>query len=190
MYGLTEFEENELSVKIENIVASIDGISETFDLNRIFAEVKGTEYDKKKFPGLVYRVKDPKAAFLIFSSGKINCTGARSLADVKRACDTLIEDLKKVGYIPIGPKIIVQNVVASADLKAVINLNEVAGALIDDIEYEPEQFPGMVYRLRDMHIVVLIFGSGRLVITGAKNTESVNKAARRVHEKLSSLGLI
>ena len=190
MYGLTEFEENELSVKIENIVASIDGISETFDLNRIFAEVKGTEYDKKKFPGLVYRVKDPKAAFLIFSSGKINCTGARSLADVKRACDTLIEDLKKVGYIPIEPKIIVQNVVASADLKAVINLNEVAGALIDDIEYEPEQFPGMVYRLRDMHIVVLIFGSGRLVITGAKDTESVNKAARRVHEKLSSLGLI
>lgn len=182
--------ENELSVKIENIVASIDGISETFDLNRIFAEVSGTEYDKKKFPGLVYRVKDPKAAFLIFSSGKINCTGARSLADVKRACDILIEDLKKVGYIPIEPKIIVQNVVASADLKAVVNLNEVAGALIDDIEYEPEQFPGMVYRLRDMHIVVLIFGSGRLVITGAKDTESVNKAARRVHEKLSSLGLI
>ncbi|HIH40466.1 MAG TPA: TATA-box-binding protein [Halobacteria archaeon] len=183
-------DKNDLDVKIENIVASIEGVAESFDLNKIKEEIPNTEYDKNKFPGLVYRVKDPKAAFLIFSSGKINCTGSRSIEDVEKSCKLLLKDLESVGYNPIKPEIVIQNVVASANLKSEVNLNEIAGALMDDIEYEPEQFPGMVYRLREMNVVVLIFGSGRLVITGAKDTESVHTAAKKVHDKLSSLGIL
>ncbi|BDC35440.1 MAG: TATA-box-binding protein [Candidatus Methanoliparum thermophilum] len=182
--------ENDLDVKIENIVASIEGIAESFDLNKIKEEIPDTEYNKNKFPGLVYRVKDPKAAFLIFSSGKINCTGSRSIEDVEKSCKILVKDLELIGYKPIKPEIIIQNVVASANLKSEVNLNEIASALTDDIEYEPEQFPGMVYRLRDMNIVVLIFGSGRLVITGARDTESVYIAAKKVRDKLLSLGIL
>ncbi len=73
---------SESSIKIENMVASTK-LAEEFDLTVIESKFEGAEYNKQKFPGLVYRVSDPKAAFLVFTSGKVVCTGgAKNVADV------------------------------------------------------------------------------------------------------------
>ncbi|MCD5409997.1 MAG: TATA-box-binding protein, partial [Methanocellales archaeon] len=129
----------ESSVKIENVVASMQ-LADEFGLERISTKLDNAEYDRKKFPGLVYRVENPKAAFLIFKSGKVNCTGARRVEDVKKAAEGLTAELRKIGLtIRDNPKIVVQNIVASADLGTELNLNAIAiGLGLENIEYEPE----------------------------------------------------
>ncbi len=179
------------SVKIENVVASMQ-LADEFDLEDISTKLDNAEYDKKKFPGLVYRVKNPKAAFLIFKSGKVNCTGARRVGDVKKATDGLSEELRKTGLtIRDDPQLVVQNIVASADLGTELNLNAIAiGLGLENIEYEPEVFPGLVYRVSDPKLVVLIFGSGKLVVTGCKTPDDCNGGVEVVRSQLEALDLL
>ena len=81
--------------------------------------------------------------------------------------------------------------VAMADLKADLNLNEVATGLgLENVEYEPEQFPGLVYRLKEPKVAMLLFASGKIVCTGARSTEDASKAVEKLSEELSSLGLL
>ena len=103
-------------IDIVNVVASTK-LAEAFDLPKIEAELEGADYNKKKFPGLVYRVKAPKAAFLIFTSGKIVCTGSKNIEDVRTVITTLAGTLKSIGFenINLDPEIRIQNIVASAD---------------------------------------------------------------------------
>ncbi|MCK4443187.1 MAG: TATA-box-binding protein, partial [Thermoplasmata archaeon] len=85
----------------------------------------------------------------------------------------------------------VQNIVASSDLETEINLNAIAISLgLEKVEYEPEQFPGLVYRLDDPKVVVLLFGSGKLVCTGARKPEDVERAVEKITEELSTAGLL
>ena len=180
----------ESTINIENVVASTK-LADEFDLIKIEAELEGAEYNKKKFPGLVYRVKAPKAAFLIFTSGKVVCTGAKNVEDVRTVITTLAKTLKSIGFdkIDLAPEIHVQNVVASADLKTDLNLNALALGL-ENIEYEPEQFPGLVYRIKQPKVVVLIFSSGKLVITGGKSPEECEEGVRIVRMQLENMGLL
>jgi transcription initiation factor TFIID TATA-box-binding protein len=133
---------------------------------------------------------EPKAAALIFGSGKIVCTGAKSIADVRLAIKRIVEEIRKAGMeIPGEPEVIVQNVVATANLGAELNLDAIAIGL-DNTEYEPEQFPGLVYRMKDPKVVLLLFGSGKIVITGAKSLEDAERAAENVTMKLEELELL
>jgi len=178
-------------IKIENVVASTQ-IGENIDLNKIAREVKDAEYKPKQFPGLVLRIKEPKAAALVFRSGKVVCTGSKSVEDARRAVKQVVKIIGSFG-IPVfeDPEVKVQNIVASADLGVDLNLNAIAiGLGLENIEYEPEQFPGLVYRLRDPRVVVLIFGSGKMVVTGGKNPEDAKKAVERISEELTALGLM
>jgi len=102
------------------------------------------------------------------------------------------EDLKKANiFITVDPKIEVQNIVASADLGQEINLNTVAITLgLEKVEYEPEQFPGLVYRLDDPKVVVLLFGSGKMVCTGAKIPPDDVRAVDKIAEELRAVGLM
>ncbi|WP_135606477.1 TATA-box-binding protein [Methanococcoides sp. NM1] len=181
----------EYNIKIENVVASTK-LAEEFDLVKIEAEFEGAEYNKKKFPGLVYRVTDPKAAFLVFTSGKVVCTGAKNVADVHTVIGNLAKKLNGIGIETItDPEITVQNIVASADLKAVLNLNAIAiGLGLENIEYEPEQFPGLVYRIAEPKVVVLIFSSGKLVVTGGKSPENCEEGVEVVRQQLDNMGLL
>jgi len=181
----------EYNIKIENVVASTK-LAEEFDLPKIEAEFEGAEYNKKKFPGLVYRVTDPKAAFLVFTSGKVVCTGAKNVADVHIVIGDLAKKLNGIGMDTIeDPEITVQNIVASADLKATLNLNAIAiGLGLENIEYEPEQFPGLVYRIADPKVVVLIFSSGKLVVTGGKSPENCEQGVEVVRQQLDNMGLL
>jgi transcription initiation factor TFIID TATA-box-binding protein len=179
------------TVEIVNVVAST-GIGQDINLNQATLELEGADYDPKRFPGLVYRTKDPKTAALIFRSGKIVCTGAKSIDDVYRGLENVFQSLRNIGIDIKGtPEIKVQNIVASADLHSTLNLNAIAiGLGLENIEYEPEQFPGLVYRLSEPKVVVLLFGSGKLVITGGRKPEDAVKAVDQIVEQLKSLSLM
>jgi len=178
------------TVHIENVVAST-GIGTELELEQLAKDLQGAEYNPENFPGVVYRLQDPKAATLIFRSGKIVCTGAKSVDDVHAACQRVFDDLRALGVdVNDDPEVIVQNIVASADLGANLNLNAIAiGLGLENIEYEPEQFPGLVYRIDDPKVVALLFGSGKLVITGGKTPRDAKRAVTVIVERLTELGM-
>lgn len=178
-------------MKIENVVASTS-LGGELDLQAIALALGGAEYEPEQFPGLIYRLKEPKTATLLFRSGKVVCTGAKSLENVRTAIRIVAEQIEAAGIeIDRDPDIEVQNIVASSDLEQEINLNAIAISLgLDRVEYEPEQFPGLVYRLDDPKVVVLLFGSGKLVCTGARKPEDVVRAVDKITEELKAAGLL
>jgi transcription initiation factor TFIID TATA-box-binding protein len=154
--------------------------------------LKGSQYEADKFPGLVYHVNEPKTALLLFTSGKVVCTGGKSLDDVRKSVDIVVSKLLE-GGIPVErhPEITLQNIVATCDLGAKINLVSIVMSLsLEEVEYEPEQFPGLVYRLENPKAVCLLFGTGKMVITGARTMEDVDKAVETVRENLVRRGLL
>jgi transcription initiation factor TFIID TATA-box-binding protein len=160
------------------------------DLPAIAVSLEGAEYEPERFPGLIYRLKEPKTATLLFRSGKVVCTGAKSVEQVKVAIDKVIKQLEKIGIrIKTEPKIEIQNIVASSDLGQSINLNAIAITLgLERVEYEPEQFPGLVYRLDVPKVVLLLFGSGKLVCTGARKPQDVEDAVDKITVELRGAG--
>jgi len=176
-------------VNIENVVASAT-LNQRVDLNAVVKGYPGVEYRPEQFPGLVFRLKRPKTATLIFNSGKMVCTGAKSEKEARRAVMKVIKELKKSGIIIIGkPELKIQNIVASADLGGTIDLEKSAYDLGRTM-YEPEQFPGLIYRMDDPKVVILLFASGKLVCTGAKREEDVYEAVNKLHQKLEEEELI
>jgi len=180
-----------IEVKVENIVASTI-FAEKLDLDMIAQSLDEAEYEPEQFPGLVYRLAEPKTATLLFRSGKANCTGAKNIEDVRKTVDIIAEKLRKLGVdVYKDLEIVIQNMVAMADLKAELNLNEVAVGLgLENVEYEPEQFPGLVYRIKEPKVAMLLFSSGKIVCAGARSTEDASKAVEKLSEELSSLGLL
>ena len=190
MTAVQESSEPADTIELENVVAS-SGIDRELDLQRVAADLKGVEYDPDRFPGLLYRTTDPKATSLLFRSGKIVATGASSIENVHTAIGIAITELETLGIpVPEEPPITVQNIVASADLGQSLNLNAMAiGLGLEHVEYEPEQFPGLVYRLDEPSVVVLFFGSGKVVVTGGKQPDDAAAAIEAVISRLSELGL-
>ena len=178
-------------IKIENVVASTS-LGVKLDLNAIALALDGAEYEPKQFPGLIYRLKEPKTAALLFASGKVVCTGAKNLEQLKAAISKVVKQIEAAGVvIKDEPVIVVQNIVATSDLGAKINLNATAITLgLERVEYEPEQFPGLVYRLDSPKVVMLLFGSGKLVCTGARKSEDAETAVDKITEELKAAGLL
>jgi transcription initiation factor TFIID TATA-box-binding protein len=177
------------SIRIENVVASAT-LNQRIDLNAVVKGYPGVEYRPEQFPGLVFRLKRPKTATLIFNSGKMVCTGAKSEKESKRAVMKVIRELKKSGIIIIGkPELKIQNIVASANLAGLIDLERSAYSLGRTM-YEPEQFPGLIYRMDVPKVVILLFASGKLVCTGAKKEEDVYEAVTKLHKTLEEEDLI
>jgi transcription initiation factor TFIID TATA-box-binding protein len=177
-------------VRVENIVASTS-FADKLDLDVIAQSLEDAEYEPEQFPGLVYRLKNPKTATLLFRSGKANCTGAKNVEDVRKTVNIIAEKLRKLGVdVYKDLKIVIQNIVAISDLGTELNLNEVAMGLgLENVEYEPEQFPGLVYRIKEPKVAMLLFGSGKIVCTGARRIEDVSIAVEKLSKELSSLDL-
>jgi len=173
------------------VVASAS-LGTELDLQSLAVSLDGADYEPEQFPGLIYRLKEPKTATLLFRSGKVVCTGAKSLDQVKLAIDKVTTQIRKAGInLDSEPKIEVQNIVASSDLGQKINLNVIAITLgLERVEYEPEQFPGLVYRLDEPKVVLLLFGSGKLVCTGARRPQDVEAAVDKITEELKAAGLL
>ena len=176
-------------VSIENVVASAT-VDQRMDLNEITKNFPETEYHPDQFPGLVYRLKSPKTATLIFSSGKMVCTGSKSADMAIKAVNTVVQQLRK-GKIKVkkDPVVTIQNMVASGNLGGKIHL-ESAARIMPRSMYEPEQFPGLIHRMLDPKTVLLLFASGKLVCTGAKKEEDVYRAVHNLHTTLEEKNLM
>ncbi len=171
------------NITVVNIVVS-SSLGHDIPLEKMAATLSNTEYNPEQFPGLVIRIKEPKTSALIFSSGNIVCTGARSLDKVHESIKKIIESVEKIGIkIDIEPQINVQNIVASGNIGMDLNLNTLAMKL-DNTEYEPEQFPGLVYKLMEAQATFLLFSNGKIVCTGTKSEEMVHKAVDKLIENL------
>jgi len=178
-------------IRIENVVASTS-LGAELDLKALALALEGAEYDADRFPGLIYRSKQPKTAILLFHSGKVVCTGGKSLRQVDDSIRMISELIRRSGQkILMHPKIQVQNIVATANLESAIKLDWIAITLgLDRVEYEPEQFPGLVYRLEEPRVVILLFSSGKLVCTGARRPADVELAVQKVTKELQGAGLL
>jgi len=177
------------NTKIVNIVISTS-LDHKIPLERLIMDLPNTEYNPEQFPGLIMKIREPKASFLIFSSGKVVCTGTKSLVEVEAALVRLIEYMAKVDIkIKIKPKVRVENVVASSDIDMKLDLNEIAIKL-SNVEYEPEQFPGLVFKIRDeTGATFLIFGNGKIVCTGTKSDADVHLAIKNLLVVLKKHGV-
>ena len=173
-------------IKVENVVASAS-LEVPIKLETLVANLDGVEYEPEQFPGVVYRLKDPKAASLIFSSGKIVCTGAKSPSDAKLAISKIVKQLRKLKFkIPTNYRVKLENIVASAKLETELNLDMIAFTL-ENTEYEPEQFPGLVYRMADPKVTFLLFGSGKIICTGARSIADIKRAVTKINTKLKKM---
>ena len=174
-------------IKIENVVASTD-IKKIISLDKLLNVLESSEYEPEQFPGLVYRLDNPKVATLIFRSGKIICVGARSTAAAKEALKKTVRNIKKIGirFNENNLKVKIENIVVAVNLERDLNLDQLAFQL-ENSEYEPEQFPGLVYRIYDPKVAFLLFSSGRVVCAGAKSLDSVKKAVAKLEAQLKAL---
>lgn len=177
------------SIKIQNIVASA-ALNQRISLKAIVEKFPHAEYSPKVFPGLVFRLKKPKTATLIFETGKMVCTGAKSEKEAIQAVNKVTKELKNHGIKIVNkPEIKIQNIVASAELNGEIDLENVVYKL-KRVMYEPEQFPGAVFRMDEPKVVFLIFSAGKLVCVGAKKEQDVYDAVNKLQVILEENGLI
>ncbi|WP_332448641.1 TATA-box-binding protein [Methanoculleus sp.] len=176
------------SLKVENIVAS-GVIADSIDLELVSEKIKNCELNTKRFPGAVYRIEKPKIASLIFSSGKVVLTGIRNNPDLHAGLDIIMKSLKDAGVDTYDePQVAVTNIVCSYDMGRYINLNKVVITLnLENIEYEPEQFPGLVYRIENPKIVALLFSSGKIILTGGKTVEDIKRGLDFLEQRLETI---
>tara|TARA_B100000085_G_scaffold141987_1_gene129261 strand:- start:11807 stop:12526 length:720 start_codon:yes stop_codon:yes gene_type:complete len=233
---------DEERLTVVNVVASTR-VAEELDLPDIAIQLN-CEYEPEQFPGVVYRVVDPKLAILMFRSGRAVCTGGKNEDNIEVGIERMIGDLRAAGIETWDQKdveIEVQNMVATyslfypedyagtakmddintkvieengsiraatdeeveanddrirgvlqgeplAALPRKLNLNNLTFHLpFDKVEYEPEQFPGLIYRLDYPRVVCLIFGSGKMVITGARHKDEILEAVEQIKDELADL---
>ena len=179
-------------IRIQNVVATAS-FNQPLDLDAIVRAFPHVEYRPRVFPGLPFRLKKPKTCTLIFNSGKMVCTGAKSEREARRAIMKVARELRAAGIIIIRkPEIKITNIVASGSLGGTIDLEElcerarVGGSLM----YEPEQFPAAIYRMESPSVVFLIFSTGRIVCVGAKREEAVYEAMENLRRRLEEMEVL
>jgi len=176
-------------ISIVNVVASAT-IDQRLDLNDITKKFPDVEWNPKLFPGAVFRLKSPKTATLLFRTGKMVCTGAKSEELARKAVKKVVQLLRK-GKIKIKNEamVTIQNIVASINLGGTVHLEDAARRLPRSM-YEPEQFPGLIHRMVDPKTVILVFASGKLVCTGAKTATDVYRSVNNLHSLLEEKDLM
>jgi transcription initiation factor TFIID TATA-box-binding protein len=160
---------------LQNIVSTVD-LKCKLVLKTIALNARNTEYNPKRFAAAIMKIRNPKTTALIFSSGKMVCTGAKSEEDSKKAAKKYAKTIKNMGFDVRFTDFKVQNIVASADVGFAIRLESLSHRHQEFCQYEPEIFPGLIYRIYQPKVVVLIFVSGKIVLTGAKTREQIKEA--------------
>jgi len=176
-----------LDYKINNVVATakIDLI-EKIDLVKIARKLHDAEYHPERFPGVIFRQDNPRATFLIFSTGNMVVTGLEIVADAEKAVSKLLKKVKKIGIKSSNPEIVIQNIVANGDLHTLINLNK-AVLLMEFVMYEPEVFPGLIYYMKDPRAVFLLFSTGKFVCTGIKEKKILKKVILKLKREINNM---
>jgi len=177
-----------MTYKIVNLVAS-SSLGTTLDLYNLAAAVPEIEYEPEQFPGAILKIKEPKVSLLLFKNGKTIISGAASEADIQagiKKATKIISEIQK----DVKPKqkatYEIVNLVATSTLNKQIDLFNAAMTL-DDIEYEPEQFPGAIVRLYKPKLTMLLFKNGKLICAGAKSEDDIAKGIGKVKKLLADL---
>ena len=182
---------------LQNIVSTAN-LGCTLNLRQIALQAKNAEYNPKRFAAVIMRIKEPKTTALIFSSGKMVCTGAKSEEDSRKASRKYAKIIRSLGFPVEFKEFTVQNIVGSCDVKFQISLSKLNMQLgkfnfgSDSgtknkkyiCHYEPEIFPGLIYHMLEPEIVLLIFVSGKIVLTGAKEREEIYEAFKKIYPVL------
>jgi len=179
------------NLTIENIVAHAK-IADSIDVNKLTEKNPEFKYDSNEFSGVTIKLDEPKTAVIILPSGKAICTGAKNLKDVEKALKIVTNKIKRAGIkVKTKPETITTNIIVSLDLKKELHLASISkGLMIENVNYEPEEFPGLIYKMDDLGATLLLFSSGKIVCTGAATIEDASKAIESMKEKLSSLGAL
>jgi len=181
--------EDVLDYKVNNIVATAKiSITDKLDLVKIARTLNDAEYFPERFPGLIFRQDNPRATFLIFSTGKMVITGLEYVHDAEIAVKKLLKKIRKFGIKISEPKITIQNMVASGDLHTLIDLNK-AVLLMEYVMYEPEVFPGLIYNMKDPRAVFLLFSTGKYVCTGVKKEELLEAAILKLITVVNNMNI-
>lgn len=170
--------------KLENIVSTVN-FDCKLDLRKIALHAKNAEYNPKRFAAVIMRIREPKTTALIFSSGKMVCTGAKSEADSETAARKYAKTVKKLGFDVKFKEFTIQNIVGSASVNFAINLEVLQNQHGKFCTFDPEIFPGLIYRMVQPKIVLLIFCSGKVVLTGAKRREQLTEAFAKIYPTLT-----
>ncbi|XP_064789495.1 TATA-box-binding protein isoform X2 [Oncorhynchus masou masou] len=151
--------------QLQNIVSTVN-LGCKLDLKTIALRARNAEYNPKRFAAVIMRIREPRTTALIFSSGKMVCTGAKSEEQSRLAARKYARVVQKLGFPAKFLDFKIQNMVGSCDVKFPIRLEGLVLTHQQFSSYEPELFPGLIYRMIKPRIVLLIFVSGKVVLTG------------------------
>ena len=182
---------------MQNIVSTAN-LGCPLKLRQIALQARNAEFNPKRFAAVIMRIKEPKTTALIFSSGKMVCTGAKSEEDSKKASRKYAKIIRSLGFSVEFKDFKVQNIVGSCDIKFQISLSKLNIYLCSltngsnssnknkkyICHYEPEIFPGLIYHMLSPEIVLLIFVSGKIVLTGAKERGEIYDAFKKIYPVL------
>lgn len=177
--------ESGITPQLQNIVATIN-LGCRLDLKKIAQHARNAEYNPKRFAAVIMRIREPRTTALIFSSGKMVCTGAKSEDASKLAARKYARIIQKLDFQTKFTDFKIQNMVGSCDVKFNIRLEGLVLQHSQFCSYEPELFPGLIYRMVRPRVVLLIFVSGKVVLTGAKVREEIYEAFESIFPILKS----
>ncbi|XP_013116512.1 TBP-related factor isoform X1 [Stomoxys calcitrans] len=172
-------------VKLQNVVATVSLACE-LNLQDINNRTRNSEYTPSRFHGVVMRMRDPRCTALIFRTGKIICTGARNEAEASLGSRKFARIIQKLGYPVKFSDFRLQNIVATVDLRFPIRLEHLNQMHGQFSSYEPELFPGLIYRMVKPRMVLLIFVNGKIVFTGAKARRDILECLDAIYPILLS----
>ena len=168
---------------LQNIVATCN-LAVELDLKTIALHARNAEYNPKRFAAVIMRIREPKTTALIFKSGKMVVTGAKTEEDARNAARKYARIIQKLDFPAKFTEFKIQNIVGSCDVKFPIRLEGLAYKHSHYSSYEPELFPGLIYRMVSPKIVLLIFVSGKVVLTGGKVRNEIYSAFEKIYPVL------
>jgi len=164
-------------------------LNATLDLYNLAITIPNIEYEPEQFPGAILKLKEPKVSMLLFKNGKVICSGASNEKEIVLGvmkASKLIHEIQKNVKIQKDPEYQVVNLVATANLNTTLDLFKTAMSL-DNVEYEPEQFPGAILRINDPKLTLLLFKNGKLICAGAKKEEFLKKGLKKAAELIKGI---
>lgn len=175
-----------MTPKVVNLVASVK-MCDSFDLLNISQLIRNAEYNPRRFDAVILRIQEPKATAMVFKVGKVNIVGTRDQSVARLAAKKFCRILRKIGYSCHIEEFVVNNLVATISCNFRIRLQEIANdkGHRQLARYNPETFPGIIYRIPDPKITLLIFESGKIIMTGAKSYEDLDRGSKWIYPILS-----
>mmetsp|Transcript_7582 Transcript_7582/g.12759 ORF Transcript_7582/g.12759 Transcript_7582/m.12759 type:complete len:210 (-) Transcript_7582:111-740(-) len=179
-----EEENNEQAIKLQNVVATVN-LGVNIDLEKLAQTVSNAEYNPRRFAAVIMRIREPRTTALVFHSGKMIVTGAATEADSRMGARKYVHIIQKVGFAATYRDYKIQNLTATCDMGFPIRLEGLVYAHSQHATYEPELFPGLVYKMTNPKVVFLVFVSGKVVVTGAKSEKIIEDGFETLYPYLA-----